>query len=290
MITETVTLRSVLQEANGLRPQSLLFTLFGDYIYARGERVTIRSLIKLLALFGISEQAVRTTVSRMTQRGWLTAERNGNVSHYIFTAKAQQLIREGRERIFDAPHAAEPWSQYWHLVTYFIPEEHRRARDQFRRELSWLGYGMLTNTVWVSPRDQQATLEPIIVRLGIQNFVQTFRAESAGALSCAELVARCWDLSALNHDYCDFIARHAPAANFYRAQFAAQAPVDESECFARRALLIHQYRRFPYRDPYLPLELLPRAWRGWEAAALFQEYHTLLAASANNYFQSVYQP
>lgn len=286
-MAETVTLRSVLQEADGIRPQSLLFTLFGDYIYARGERITIRTLIKLLALFGVSEQAVRTTVSRMTQRGWLAAERSGNTSHYIFTDKAQRLIQEGRERIFEAPRAAEEWNQHWHLVTYFIPEEHRRARDQFRRELSWLGYGMLTNTVWVSPRDRQPEIESIAARLDIQNFVQTFSAQAEGFMSSEEFVARCWNLSALNHDYCDFIARHAPAANFYRAQFAKNEAVDESECFARRVLLIHQYRKFPYRDPYLPLELLPREWRGWEANALFREYHALLAASANNYFQSV---
>lgn len=287
---ETVTPGSVLQEANGARPQSLLFTLYGDYIFARDNRITIRSLIKLLALFGISEQAVRTTVSRMTQRGWLVAERIGNISHYIFTTQAQQLIQEGRTRIFEAPRAAESWNQRWHLVTYFIPEEHRRARDQFRRELSWLGYGMLTNTVWASPRNQQKSVQAIAARLDIQNFVQTFYAQAEGFMSSSAFVARCWDLSALNRDYCDFIARHAPAANFYRARLAANEPVDAGECFARRVLLIHQYRKFPYRDPYLPLELLPHDWRGWEATALFGELHALLAPHANAYFESVYQP
>ncbi|MCC7164892.1 MAG: phenylacetic acid degradation operon negative regulatory protein PaaX [Anaerolineae bacterium] len=284
---ETVTLRSVKQEADGIRPQSLLFTLYGDYIYECDDRISIRSLIKLLALFGISEQAVRTTVSRMTQRGWLAAERIRNSSSYIFTAQAQQLIREGRDRIFDAPPAAEQWNHCWHLVTYFIPEEHRRARDQFRRELSWLGYGMLTNTVWASPRNQQRAIQALAARLDIQNFVETFSAQAEGFMSSDGFVARCWDLDALNHDYCAFIARHAPAANFYRAQFAMNAAVDASECFARRVLLIHQYRKFPYRDPYLPLELLPREWRGWEATALFREFHALLSASANQYFQSV---
>lgn len=289
-MAESVTLRSVIQEASGTRSQSLLFTLYGDYIYGRDDRITIRSLIKLLALFGISEQATRTTVSRMTQRGWLAPERSGNTSHYIFTAKAQQLIQEGKARIFNVPRAAERWNYDWHLVTYFIPEERRTARDQFRRELSWLGYGILTNTVWISPRNQQHTIETLAARLKIREFVQTFSAQSEGFMSCEQLVARCWNLSALNADYCDFIARHAPAAAFYRLQFDANQAPDASECFARRVLLIHQYRKFPYRDPYLPVELLPRDWRGWEAAALFREVHELLAARADEYFQAVYQP
>jgi phenylacetic acid degradation operon negative regulatory protein len=286
-MAESVTLHPVMQEGNGIRPQSLLFTLYGDYIYERGDRITIRSLIKLLALFGISEQAVRTTVSRMTQRGWLAVERTGNTSRYIFTRRAQEVIQDGRARIFDAPRTAEPWNHYWHLVTYFIPEEHRRARDQFRRELSWLGYGMLTNTVWVSPRNQQPAVERLAARLEIQTFVQMFRAESEGFMSSDALVTRCWDLGALNADYCTFIAHHAPAA-FYRAESDANGKPDEGECFARRVLLIHQYRKFPYRDPYLPLELLPRDWRGWEAAALFRECHDLLAPGANQFFDKVY--
>lgn len=273
-----------------IRPQSLLFTLYGDYIHRVSDRIAIRSLVNLLSQFDISDQAVRTTVSRMTQRGWLAPERCRNHASYIFTAKARQVIQDGTARIFNAPQQAETWDHCWHLVTYFIPEEHRSARDQFRRELGWLGYGMLTQTVWVSPRYQAAAVERLVTRLNIHPFVQTFRAESDGFMSSAELVGRCWDLSALNQDYSAFIAHHAPAAECYRAQLEAPAEPDASACFARRVHLIHQYRRFPYRDPYLPTELLPPDWRGWEAAALFREYHDLLAARANDYFRAVYEP
>ncbi|MDL1896592.1 phenylacetic acid degradation operon negative regulatory protein PaaX [Anaerolineae bacterium CFX7] len=277
------------REVERIRPQSLLFTLYGDYIHHYGDRIAIRSLIRLLAHFGISDQAVRTTISRMTRRGWLSAERNGNHSSYVFTDRARQVVQEGTARIFDAPQAAEPWNHCWHLVTYFIPEEHRSARDQFRRELGWLGYGMLTQTVWVSPRHQTSAVQALAARLDIQNFVQTFHASSEGFLAPAELVTRCWDLGGLNLDYANFIACHAATLNHYRAQQDAQAEWDAGECFARRVLLIHQYRKFPYRDPYLPNELLPREWCGWEAAALFRDYHTLLAARANEYFLTVYE-
>lgn len=279
----------------GIRPQSLVFTLYGDYIHARGDRISIRSLIKLLTRFGVSEQAVRTTVSRMTRRGWLMLERQGNTSFYVFTPRAKQMIEEGKRRIFGAPRTAERWNHCWHLVTYSIPEEYRQARDEFRRELNWLGYGMLTNAVWLSPRNRRQYVEALADRLTIKPFVQTFSAESEGFMPCAEVAAHCWDLGDLNQDYGAFIARHAPAFELCRAQngrengLVAVGSLDDAECFARRFRLIHEYRQFPYRDPYLPLELLPQDWRGWEAAALFRDYHDLLAGRANHYFEQVYQ-
>jgi phenylacetic acid degradation operon negative regulatory protein len=56
-----------------------------------------------------------------------------------------------------------------------------------------------------------------------------------------------------------------------------------------RFILIHEYRKFPFFDPDLPRALLPENWLRREAAALFHEYHDLLAEKANEYFDSVFK-
>ena len=52
--------------------------------------------------------------------------------------------------------------------------------------------------------------------------------------------------------------------------------------------LIHEYRRLPFYDPDLPIELLPENWLRPQAAYLFNEYHDLLAKKANEYFDSAF--
>ena len=47
-----------------IRPQSMLFTLYGDYIVHRGGEVWVGSLIQIAAQFGLSAQAVRSSLSR----------------------------------------------------------------------------------------------------------------------------------------------------------------------------------------------------------------------------------
>ena len=49
-----------------MRPRSLLFTLFGDFIRYYGGEVWAGSLIRLMQEFDFSPQAVRVALSRLT--------------------------------------------------------------------------------------------------------------------------------------------------------------------------------------------------------------------------------
>src|SRR2546429_7603577 len=60
-----------------LRGGSLLITVFGDSIAPRGGAVTVGSLIRLAAPFGLTERLVRTSVARRAPAGWLGGKRSG---------------------------------------------------------------------------------------------------------------------------------------------------------------------------------------------------------------------
>lgn len=272
---------------NNVRPQSLIFTLYGDYVRQPDDRLRIGSLIRLLSLFGLSPEVVRTTVSRMVRRGWLQSERVSNVSYYSVTASAKNVIAEGAARIFHSSDHAPAWNGRWHLVTYSIPEVERESRDQFRRELTWLGFGALTNTVWLSPHNQRIRIEALVDSLHIKGCVQLFESQLEGFTPAAQVAARCWDLTEINAEYAAFVDKYEPAFRDRQRRLAAGEHIDPADAFAQRFSLVHEYRKFPYSDPYLPCELLPRDWRGFHAAALFREYHNLLADSANEFFESV---
>ena len=44
--------------------------------------------------------------------------------------------------------------------------------------------------------------------------------------------------------------------------------------------MLTEWRRLPYRDPGLPLSLLPPGWHGVTAGALFDELNAALSALA----------
>lgn len=274
---------------SNLRPQSLIFTLFGDYIRHRSDRVWIGALVKLLALFDVSEPAVRSTISRMTRRGWLMNVRDNNTSYYMLTPESQEIISEGSERIFHFPAPPSRWDGCWNLITYSIPENRREARDSFRTQLGLLGFGNLTTAVWVSPRDNRARVQQLVVSLNLEPFVQLFYGQMESLVDCSEMVARCWNLATINCEYAQFIEKYDASLEDFQSRLAARQTIDSSEHFVRRFMLMHEFRRFPYRDPQLPAELLPRDWHGAQAATLFHKYHDLLAGGAYEYFDSVFR-
>src|SRR5215212_6620059 len=83
-----------------MRPQSMMFTLYGDYIIHRGGEVWVGTLIQIMAQFGLSEQAVRSALSRMARGGWLRGRQVGNRGYYSLTPRGKRLLEAGQRRIF----------------------------------------------------------------------------------------------------------------------------------------------------------------------------------------------
>jgi phenylacetic acid degradation operon negative regulatory protein len=265
----------------------MLFTLYGDYIVHRGGEVWVGSLIQIAAQFGLSAQAVRSSLSRMSRNGWLRGRRQGNRSYYSLTPKSKRLLEEGARRIFVRRTGA--WDGRWRVLTYSIPERRREVRDDLRKQLTWMGFGPLGSGTWISPHALEAEVEALAERLGIRELVELFTATHVGFADDRALARRCWDLAALNRRYAAFLAQYQPRYETHRARLARGECVPESHCFVERFLLLHEYRRFFFLDPELPVELLPEGWLGAEAAQLFHAYHQLLADPANAYLDSVFE-
>ena len=268
-----------------LRSKQMIFTLYGDYVRHVGGSIWVGSLVRLLARFGMSDQSVRSTILRMTRRGWLQPERVNTKSFYSLTPKGACLLDQGAARIFHVDSVRAPWDGKWRLVAYSVPESQREKRERLRRELGYLGFGPLTSALWISPHDLRAQVKRLADLLDLNGHLEFYTATHDGFSDEHTLVARIWDLPRINSQYAAFIDKYQSEYADCRARFST---LDPGECFVRRFMIIHEYRRFPFSDPNLPPELLPNDWHGHAAAKLFQDYHTLLADQANAFFQSVF--
>lgn len=255
-----------------MKARSLVFDLFGDYLRYRGGEVRLRHLVALMGCFDVAEPTVRVVVTRLRKEGWLESRREGRETVYALTPASWRLLDEGRERIFD--RARGPWDGQWHMVLYSVPESDRALREQLRKELAWFGFGALSTSVWMSAHDRTAQViaafadEPT-VRLDV------FHSRSAGPAADRDIAVRAWDLEALDRDYDALLQTYRPKLAGYRA-----GAVTGRDALVERMVLVHDYRRFPFRDPDLPLELLPPQWRGRQAHDVFLEAHGLLRGPA----------
>jgi phenylacetic acid degradation operon negative regulatory protein len=270
-----------------VRTQFLIFTLFGDYVYPREGWAWTGSLITLLKLLGVSNQAARSTLSRMSKQGWLKVQRKGRNSLYALTLKGQHLLEEGAQRIFEPRR--QGWDGKWRVVVYSLPEKKRDLREALRRRLSWLGFGPLSPGTWVSPHDRQVELEALLDDLNVRHYVQCFVGQWLNHLSNDDLVQRCWNLTDLNRRYAAFLRKWEPELQNCEVQQSGGNPLTPSECFVRRFWIVHEYSAFPRSDPNLPAELLPEGWLGDEAARVFRDYRELLNERANAFIEQTLQ-
>jgi phenylacetic acid degradation operon negative regulatory protein len=274
-------------QTNSYHPQQVVLTLYGDYILHLGGEIGIDTLIKLLVNFGLSEQAVRSAISRMSRNGLLKVRRAGRRSYYSLTDTGRTLLTEGARRIFK--RKTTKWDGNWNIVTYTIPEKTRETRDIFRRELSWLGYGPLSEATWVSPYDMTSEVIELAEKLQIKDRILVFNSRQVGTVNPTGIMNWCWDLGKIHQKYCNFVDKYQDKLKEHQKRLKTGEAIEPGECFVERFHLIHEYRKLPFYDPDLPIELLPKNWLRPQAASLFSEYHNLLASKANEYFDSAFK-
>lgn len=262
----------------------MILALFGDYILQREGWAWTGSLIRLLGLLGVSSQAVRSTLSRMSRHGWLRPQRQGRNSLYTLTPKARRLLEEGERRIFEP--RGQSWDGQWRIVVYSLPEAKRDLREALRRRLNWLGFGPLAPGTWLSPRDRLTELGALLDDLDARPYVQCFAGRWLDDLSDEGMVARCWNLRELNRQYAAFLRRWKPELERCEQRWTAGQQLEPSQCFVQRFRIVHEYSVFPSRDPNLPAELLPGGWLGDEAARVFRSYRDLLTDRANDFIEA----
>jgi phenylacetic acid degradation operon negative regulatory protein len=255
-----------------VKPRSLVFDIFGDYIWHRGGEVRLQGLTALMACFEVPEPTVRVVVGRLRRDGWLTSRRDGRETIYALSRGSRELLTAGRDRIFQ--RAPTQWHGKWHMVIYSVPESERALREQLRKKLAWLGFGPLSASVWISPHDRTGAVITAFAdnrAIHLDVFESASRSETANL----DLAARAWDLEALNVDYGHWLASRQTQLSRYRDNELSGPPA-----LVERMRLINDYRHFPFRDPDLPPELLPAHWLGRQAHDWFIEAHRLLAIPA----------
>ncbi|MFI0714946.1 PaaX family transcriptional regulator C-terminal domain-containing protein [Streptomyces inhibens] len=258
----------------------LIITVFG--LYARGERnwLSVASVVRLMADLGVEGQAVRSSVSRLKRRGVLRSERHAGAAGYSLADSTLEALAEGDVRIFERSRATA--EDGWLVVVFSVPESEREKRHELRSSLTRLGFGTAAPGVWVAPGNLAAETRRTLECRQLSEYVDIFAGDHFAFGNLRSKVRTWWDLSELTELYEDFLRRHRPVLD--AASSGGTTPL---EAFRTYIPMLTEWRRLPYRDPGIPLSLLPPGWSGVTAGALFDELNNVLSAPAREHALSV---
>ena len=224
--------------------RSTLLTILGEFLLPRPDGAWQEALIGSLKLLGFTPSAARQAVVRSARENWLACERVGRRSRMRLTASSAELLRDGARRIYGFGGPVT-WDGRWLLLVLRVPEPRRELRHRLTTQLAWAGFGSLGGGLWITPHvDREALIsaeEPAQLL--------SFRAELGALGGNEKVIGEAWDLPALREHYEQFVA-----------DFVRLRPRGGASTFAAQTALVHAWRRFPFIDPDLPDDLLPRDW------------------------------
>jgi len=263
-----------------LQPRQLIVTLYG--LYARDEHnwLSVAALVRLMSELGVDGQAVRSSVSRLKRRDTLRSLSVAGAAGYSLSPAALEVLREGDARIFHTRRAVV--ADGWVLVVFSVPESERERRHELRTQLSRLGFGAAAPGVWVAPARLAQETAKVLARSDLDRYVEMFRGDHLGFTDLAAKVRQWWDLGELSARSAEFTARYRPVAD----RLAVRAATD-AEAFRHYVPMLTTWRRLPYLDPGLPLELLPAGWTGEAATEVFAELNRELREPARRHAMAV---
>ncbi len=264
-----------------------MFTLFGEYIQHYGNEVWIGSLIQMMSHFGISESSIRGAALRMVQQEFFEVRKIGNNSYYSLTPKGMRTMMDGFTRVYSLKNYK--WDGHWRILTYSVPEEKRELRNQIRKELSLMGFGLISHGTWASPNPVEPQVMELIKDYHLEPYVILFTSNSIVSHSHEQLIERGWDFAQIAKEYDQFIETYQRIYEEFQKR-AWNNELSDRECFIERTKLVHAYRSFFFIDPSFPNDLLPDHWSGTKARELFFNVHQLLAVPAIRYFETLFEP
>ncbi|EMQ97932.1 PaaX family transcriptional regulator [Paeniglutamicibacter gangotriensis] len=270
-----------------LQHQQLLVTLYGLYGQANQGIFPVSVLVGMFGALGIDAPAVRSTVSRLKRNGVLVSSKEAGIAGYSLSADVLDAFEEGDRRIY-APERSRP-EDPWSLVIFSVPEAERNRRYELRTELTSLGFGAVGAGVAIAPNNVLSQAVHRLKDRGLDGYVEYFSADYLSEQDIASKVAQWWDLEELDGQYRDFLEIYGIAEREWAARLdSCKGIIDPAGDLARDAFayyvpMLTVWRRFPYRDPNLPLEFLPDGWKAPAAKAAFWALDAQLAPVAKAY-------
>jgi phenylacetic acid degradation operon negative regulatory protein len=242
------------ETGSGPRPKSVMLTFLGIHLLGRPAAIYSGSVIDVFARVGVSEEAVRSTLTRMAGTGLLTRHRHGRKVYFGLSERLAAVLEDGRRRIWETGAVNRSAGGGWTLVAFSLPDTRRGDRHDLRRQLTWAGFGLLQNGLWVAPGARDVTA--IVEQLGLDGHVTVFSAQPAEP---ASLVGKAFDTATIASRYQEFLDK-----------WDAGKPSFPDD-LTRQLVLHSDWLHVVRRDPHLPAEHLPRDWPAIQAETVFRK-------------------
>lgn len=231
------------------RPLTARSVLASTLLGTDPPRLPVAFLVRTGALFGLSEGAVRTALSRMVAAGEVSAEGDGRY------ALDGELVSRQQRQLQSRSASTDEWSGRWRMAVVGPGSRNAADRAALREAMQRLRMAELREGVWLRPDNLDPDRLPATSEVAAGQ-CRWFSVDPDVSLDRPDeqLVAELWDVSGWSDRAVELRRRmHTLTTRLDEGSTDALAPG-----FVLSAAVLRHFGA----DPLLPRELLPRHWPG----------------------------
>lgn len=113
-------------------------------------------------------------ISYLRKKGYLNVKDLKNKKAVIITPKGMEKILRIKAGLGMMKQRKD---RKWQMVLFDIPEDRRRDRDLFRKQLKYLGYKRLQRSIWICPYDVLELTQRLVKNYKLDRFVRLLLVE-----------------------------------------------------------------------------------------------------------------
>ena len=190
-------------------------------------------------------------------------EKNGKI-YLRITSQGQKEIQR------DFPMFSlqnRKWDGKWRIVMFDIEEVNRQVRERLRLKLKELGFGMLQESVFISPHDLLEDFGEFSEASGIKDYLCLLETRKLTVGNEREFYNKIWNLGDLNEKYKNIVGL---ISNSGRGEKSDDQVINIKNDIKNIRNIRSEWLRIVSDDPFLPRVFLPKPWWGGEASRLIR--------------------
>src|SRR3989344_751882 len=182
-----------------------------------------------------------TTVSKMLSTDLIRRKLNSKGLPYLELTSNGENEFKRRFPVFTKK--GKKWDGYFMQVIFDIPEKERKVRQMLRLKLKELGFGMIQESVFISPFHFEDDLKEYLVQSELSDYVYILTVKGFLFGDIKLLAEKVWKIGDINDKY----------LSLYKT-------ITKKSDKQNIKIYWKEYLRILVTDPFLPEEFLPKNW------------------------------
>ncbi len=230
-----------------LRPQDVLLLVLAGGLDAFSEFVNLPMASGFESLYGWIPPRYRKSnyyqvVSHSLKTGYIEKVIRHGEAYLQLTSKGKKKL----SRRFSLSNLQKKkWDKKWRIVIFDIAEVNKRIRDKLRQKLKELNFGMLQQSVWITPYDMIVDFREFIKSQGLGENVFVLETKTLLAGDYRNLAEQVWPIRKINEEYERLL--------FPMIKSRGRVKMSKKDLERMR----RGYLKILQEDPCLPREILP---------------------------------